>query len=422
MQNRFILADVPLAARQRGEALREVVEENICWVDRMALLRDGIFAFELHLENMRDLAIEFFNRNEVVLDADGDGALRQLRFRVRAAPVSHPQSAELLEKCPENGKGQTAERLQMLALTLHDGALISLKVRNTPEGGTGSHAWRGGLLLAQHVCLWHSLHHSSTDIPSTVLESLSSCCESTDVLELGAGSTALPSLVLGALGKAGSVTASDSIDEVLQALRYNIAMNELEEAVKVLRLNWADCMDGGSDCNEDESSGDVAIRGTSRRAKYDTIIFADCVYTEAGARLLSNCIARLLDPDGTVIGVLPSFRVGVDVFENALKSQGFHRYDVTDVARHPQQCGGDARMDEEERKTPGMVTCPYSSFHVAGGSADDYRCVAWRRRAWLMDRDFGSQQSGTHVKSGNPNVAFHPSPTLQLPVFKSRGE
>ena len=180
MQNRFILADVPLAARQRGEALREVVEENICWVDRMALLRDGIFAFELHLENMRDLAIEFFNRNEVVLDADGDGALRQLRFRVRAAPVSHPQSAELLEKCPENGKGQTAERLQMLALTLHDGALISLKVRNTPEGGTGSHAWRGGLLLAQHVCLWHSLHHSSTDIPSTVLESLSSCCESTD--------------------------------------------------------------------------------------------------------------------------------------------------------------------------------------------------------------------------------------------------
>jgi tRNA1(Val) A37 N6-methylase TrmN6 len=58
--------------------------------------------------------------------------------------------------------------------------------------------------------------------------------------------------------------------------------------------------------------------------KVDTIIFADCIYNEKGAIVLSRTITRLVKPGGNIIGVLPDYRVGVDVFENCMNQRGFN--------------------------------------------------------------------------------------------------
>jgi predicted nicotinamide N-methyase len=60
-----------------------------------------------------------------------------------------------------------------------------------------------------------------------------------------------------------------------------------------------------------------------RRYEADTIMFADCIYNEEGATALCNAIQMILRPKGNVIGVLPDHRVGIDLFENIMESNGF---------------------------------------------------------------------------------------------------
>ena len=57
---------------------------------------------------------------------------------------------------------------------------------------------------------------------------------------------------------------------------------------------------------------------------FDCILFADCIYTEYGAKALHGAIQSLLiSSSGTVIGVLPAFRPGVSNFEASMKQSGF---------------------------------------------------------------------------------------------------
>jgi len=44
---------------------------------------------------------------------------------------------------------------------------------------------------------------------------------------------------------------------------------------------------------------------------------------EEGATALCNAIQMILRPKGNVIGVLPDYRVGIDLFENIMESNGF---------------------------------------------------------------------------------------------------
>jgi hypothetical protein len=46
-------------------------------------------------------------------------------------------------------------------------------------------------------------------------------------------------------------------------------------------------------------------------------------YNEEGATALCNAIQMILRPKGNVIGVLPDYRVGIDLFENIMESNGF---------------------------------------------------------------------------------------------------
>ena len=180
MQNRFVLSGVPRRARRFGDALLRVVEDDVCFVDRWAWLDDGCVAFELSLENTRDVAVKSFDRRELVLgdheENDGHGVLC---FEVRSAPASQSQSAELLEKCPANGKvvnspssgdAPDTHGVQTLTFSLSEGeqntdagsSRITLRFQTTTEGGTGATAWRGGLRSKSFVGTTRRPRHHST--------------------------------------------------------------------------------------------------------------------------------------------------------------------------------------------------------------------------------------------------------------------
>lgn len=352
MQNRFVLEAVPFAVRQPAaeEALREYVEDNACWLDRFAWVHGDdeqtqtlTAAFELNLENWRDLAITFLDGREIVL------AMVGIRFLGSAKAATAAQSADLLAKCAANGKGCGAPSAQVLELPFGEADPISLTVHQGTEGGTGAEVWRGSLLLAEQICGW-------------LREDANLFCGQ-DVLELGAGAVGLPSLALAAgcarmreqdPGSQGarSIVASDSIDEVLAELTRNAAANGLQDLVDVRRIDWSD-----------------VGAATKEAAVADVLLFSDCIYTPEGATLLCNAIDYLVRPGGVVLGVLPDLRVGVDSFERALAERGFtpKRVELAPVSAVP----------------PG--------FRCAGGDRKHYRILQWsdhrRRRARLEDEE-----------------------------------
>ena len=325
MQNRFTLTGVPRRLRLQAEAaLRDIVEDEVCWVDRMAFLEDGALAFELHLENMRDLAVANLDKYQVSLNAyNNDGNNRKTFFKVHAAPATPAQSEELLKKAPSNGKwhddgapvetrtSEVAQQLSTLCLSsIETGSYpIFLQLRLTREGGTGASVWRGGIMLASHILHWLSgACKSSYDNPDILDDSTKHHFVGADVLELGAGVSALPSMVLGTFEGIRSVTASDSIDEVLQGMKENIIINKLENLVTVRCIDWAQhacsevCKSSSAVGQRDEDEAIDVVTGQDARChlvppnefatdirQYDTIMFADCIYTQRGATLLAQC-------------------------------------------------------------------------------------------------------------------------------------
>ena len=435
MQNRFVLSGVPRRARRFGDALLRVVEDDVCFVDRWAWLDDGCVIFELSLENTRDVAVKSFDRRELVLGDDAENDCHGvLCFEVRSAPASQSQSAELLEKCPANGKvvnspssgdAPDTQGVQTLTFSLSEGhqstdageqnadaegSRVTLRFQTTTEGGTGATAWRGGLLLAEQILLWHSTPAPS---PSDALDHVRACFHGTDVLELGAGAVALPSMVLGTVGGPRSITASDSIDEILAACSVNLQLNDcLAGRVTVRRIDWADFARSTTD-----TRARAAVCHSDVQEQFDTILFSDCVYSDAGARMLSACIARLLRPGGTVVGVASSMRVGERLFRRQLAACGFHALDLSPTLRHSQDAKSIA------------LTAAQSSgaFRVAGGSSQGYTLTAWRRGPWpvptpqtlpsLKSIDF------SHLKSEVASTSSTLQGSSQLPTQpKSRAD
>ena len=177
MQNRLVLLDLPPNIPRRAnsaDALRDLVEEHGCWVDRFAFLCPHeekekekeedtavgvIAAIELHLENVRDHAVKKLDGMLITMDKVGDIVVaadisdtrpegsQDITFRIRAVPATVSQSSQLVERCPlEEDDG---ERIQ----TLHLPNNVNLTVaRSTIGGGTGADPWRGGILLSKLIC------------------------------------------------------------------------------------------------------------------------------------------------------------------------------------------------------------------------------------------------------------------------------
>ena len=208
-------------------------------------------------------------------------------------------------------------------------------------------------------------------------------------------------MVLGTVGGARSITASDSIDEILAACSLNLQLNDcLAGRVTVRRMDWADFAPSTADSGPDVT--DSAGRHSGAQEQFDTILFSDCVYSDAGARMLSACIARLLRPGGTVVGVASSMRVGERLFRRQLAACGFHALDLSPTLRHSQ--------DDKSI----VLTAVQSSgaFRVAGGSSQGYTLTAWRQVPWpvptpqtvpsLKSMDFSSTSSTLQGSSQLP--------------------
>jgi len=102
MQNRFVLSDIPLSISRLPKAkdsLKDLVEENSCWVDRFAFLTCNnsdndccIVAIELHIENVRDKAIATLDGMIVSMDEEGNICDNDdngcISFKLRARPAS----------------------------------------------------------------------------------------------------------------------------------------------------------------------------------------------------------------------------------------------------------------------------------------------------------------------------------------------
>lgn len=403
MQNRLVLTGIPssVATLPRArEALRDVVEEHGCWVDRFALLHEEkdndneggddndvrycesdqqsqrsigrnsasltvIAVAEFHVENIRDEAVKAMDGLTVTLWPCGESSgrsdlpdgedifLKECSFTVRACPANQSQARRLLECCPlDTDKEDNCDkkRMTMQKLTISDGTVLS--VRSSEESaGTGSYPWRSGLILSKHICVWFE---SKKILLSTTLGRLCTkeLFHDKDILELGAGATGLPSMTIAALCNGSnngdisvrSIVASDGVDEMVRSLQENITNNGLCDCVTVKHIDWNNLSSGSS-------------------LQIDTILFADCIYNEEGAASLCNTIQKMLKPGGSVVGVLPDFRVGLDVFMKTLTESGFKSQLI--------------RREEETQFS--KKSCTFSDFVCSGGSGKHYQVFWWKR-------------------------------------------
>lgn len=169
-----------------------------------------------------------------------------------------------------------------------------------PDGfdGSGGRLWCGGLILAGWIA-----------------EQAPCSLSGRSVVELGCGSTALPSAVA-ALRGAATCVASDASSDALEMARHNMVLNSAP--VTVQQLDWARTVDD-------------AVFECLGRSRVDLILFADIIYTTGSADKLAEFIDAVLAREGEVIGVLCAFHDGFAEFLQAM-----HRKDF--VARHLLGC------------------------------------------------------------------------------------
>ncbi|KAL3782769.1 hypothetical protein HJC23_003090 [Cyclotella cryptica] len=353
MQNRLVITGIPSSVPHlpnAAAALRDLIEDHVCWVDRFAFLSPRktkthidihavAAAAELHIENVRDCAVRHLNGLTVVLDENGclystskgdgnvmsftsrgsDDCKGRTSFTIGACAASPMQSKQLIQQCPiqhdyDDAKDKSMEK-QVLHLPL-DGIELIVKSSIKNGVGTGSTPWRGGWLFSQQICHWFCEQDSSDGV------NFDSLFLGKKVLELGAGSTGLPSMTLAKISVlfhyAMNVTCSDGVDETVDALRINIAENGLRDSINVEHINWNDyCKNVG-----------VGSKPLTY-AKADTTLFADCIYNDNG----------------------------VDVFEKSMKEEGFSSKTMT------------ITVDLSERTY---------DFLRTGGGGKNYRLVCFR--------------------------------------------
>ncbi|CAE8597587.1 unnamed protein product, partial [Polarella glacialis] len=210
---------------------------------------------------------------------------------------------------------------------------VSLVLRSGSSGGTGARLWSGGTLLAE----W--LLRADPSVGLIV--------KGADVLELGAGAAALPSIAAMRLG-ARRVLATDTVQQVVSLMRRNLAAN-----AKTVDVEVKDWLAAGR-------------RRPREEDQFDIVLFADGIYTERGALLLADAAMSLLRPAGALIGALPDLRAGISSFEEDLRARGFAASEVP----LDKELVNAASRPHLDMKAAGLV---------AGGSVEGYRLLIWRR-------------------------------------------
>jgi len=270
MQNRFVICDIPVSINRLPKAkdsLRDLVEENSCWVDRFAFLTCNsdnddccVAAVELHIENVRDKAIATLDGMIVSMDEEGninnnnDNDNGCISFKLHARPASILESTQLVQLCPiesddvENESQMEKQTLKLLVQgkdNIDTSILLTIR-KSITHGGIGTYPWRGGLILANQICHWVGEYTKRKEIDENNYFSILFGNNKT-VLELGAGSSGLPSLFLGKIISGTdilededniNVISTDGVDEIVQGLSINVLDNILDECIIVKHIDW----------------------------------------------------------------------------------------------------------------------------------------------------------------------------------------
>ncbi|KZW02927.1 S-adenosyl-L-methionine-dependent methyltransferase [Exidia glandulosa HHB12029] len=145
------------------------------------------------------------------------------------------------------------------------------------------------------------------------------------VLELGAG-TGLVSLALARVLPANAtIVATDYHPAVLENLRANVALNNLDERVHVRALDWRDYANANSN-SADPTTSSCERDTASLPPAFDVIVAADVVYEAEQCSWLSACVRALLrrpqgdKPSGVfhlVVPVRPTHAIETELVEAA---------------------------------------------------------------------------------------------------------
>ncbi|GFH46841.1 hypothetical protein CTEN210_03315 [Chaetoceros tenuissimus] len=403
MQNRISIRGIPSCVpklENGSTAIQELVESHGCWLDRFGFIEESLIAnekdsnvsakpksikmrrrrrredktksqenicavAEFYVENIRNQAMKSLHGFMVYMDADGNilhsHACGQdsippnseehvhVSFQIEASAATPQESKIFLSKYEKisigndesgNHSKRNVVEIQRLSLTSD----IHLIVKNSENGGgTGESPWKGGLILAKLIAHWMD----DASLKETICpeqESIISCSGlfTGKVVELGAGSAGLPSMALAKFCKLNDIDldiqATDGVDEIVVALQTNIALNGFDDEISVKHLDWN---------SMPEYDDEMMV---------DTIIFADCVYNDAGANALVNAISHILKKGGQILGVLPDFRVGLDLFEQLMIENQFEPTEIPII---------DHNIDEGQ------------TFKCSGGSGKNYRLLHW---------------------------------------------
>ena len=173
--------------------------------------------------------------------------------------VGEAIAAFVMEEAPAHMEFEFEATDEAARLRVH----VHESVAGLAVGGTGGWVWNSSVFLARWLYATASRRAALRD---------------KTVLELGCGSSAIPSLMAAKLG-ASAVVASDLCEDCNQAAKENIRSENLSASIAVASLDII--------CPEEES-----LRGLGAPA--DVILFADLVYLEKLAAALPDTIALLL--------------------------------------------------------------------------------------------------------------------------------
>lgn len=149
-------------------------------------------------------------------------------------------------------------------------------------------------VMDERLPYWADLWPSARILANTLIAETGS---GRTLLEMGCG-LGLPSTA--AVQAGFDVVATDYYDEALHVARSNVARN-LARELKVRLVNWREW--------------------PSDLGRFDVIIAADVLYEEEYARLVADCLALALKPDGVAIIADPG-RIALPIFHARVTEVG----------------------------------------------------------------------------------------------------
>eukprot|EP01135_Chromosphaera_perkinsii_P005952 Nk52_evm9s374 gene=Nk52_evmTU9s374 len=182
------------------------------------------------------------------------------------------------------------------------------------------------------------------------------------VLEIGCG-IGLCSIFASKLD-AASVVATDFLPSIVSNLRHNLKLNDCEEVIKAMQLDWNEYEKLGRSVNEEvdgfERKGKNNFFDDSElcQCNYDLIIASDVIYEDTHARMLPKmlemqivCSAPRIGKKTEVVIVLPlpKYRDGVHLFHGEMTANGF-----CSVGGYPRTLNRDPSKAQEEEEQAGM--------------------------------------------------------------------